>query len=298
MTFRICATVLVSVAALAVCSCGGSTETSFEPGATGGTAGAGGAAGPGGAAGAGQGGSSGGAVDAGGGFNPGAIVLPGGPGSTFPIDAGAGAIDAASVAPVPPGDAGASTSAPPTPAVIYGCAELCAKEATISCPAQQTVADCRTGCSLALANPKCTQTTEALFECAKTATPACGDDGKAMLKGCEAQTLLASGCFLTNAVDPAMSTPCATFCGRVAATQCPNDGTVADCIGGCSVMGNLIAGCGAPWNGYITCANAAPTMACGDDGKAWAPACLSQALSFWACAITLYQTVTAADAGP
>jgi hypothetical protein len=236
-------------------------------------------------------------TDGGAPFNPGAITLPGAPGTTTPFDAGAAVLDAAYVPPVQVGDAGATTTPPPTPAIIYGCAELCAKEATVTCPAQQTQADCRTGCSLALANPKCTQTTEALFTCSKTATPICGSDGKATLQGCEAQTLLAGGCFLTNAVDSTMTSPCATFCGKVAATKCPNDGTVADCVGGCTVMGNLIAGCGTQWRAYVTCADGAPAMACGDDGKAWAPACLPEALTFLACAASLYQTVTA-DAGP
>lgn len=294
MVRRIKAGVVTSLAAILICSCGGTTEGAFEPGG-------GAAPGSGGAAGAGQGGaggSAGAATDGGGAtpFNPGAITLPIGPGTTAAFDAGA-ALDAPYVPPVQVGDAGATVSAPPTPAVIYGCAQLCAKEATITCPAQQTLADCRSGCSLALANPKCTQTTQALFTCSKTATPICGTDGKATLQGCEPQTLLAGGCFLTNAVDPAMSSPCATFCGKVAATKCPNDGTAADCVGGCTVMGNLIAGCATTWNAYVLCANGASAMACGNDGKAWAPACLGQALTFLGCAASLYQTVTA-DAGP
>jgi hypothetical protein len=236
-------------------------------------------------------------TDGGGGapFNPGAITLPGSPGSPAAFDAG-GLLDAY-VPPVPVADAGATVSAPPTAAVIYGCAELCAKEATVTCPAQQTLADCRAGCSLALANPKCTQTTQALFTCSKTATATCGSDGKATLKGCEAQSLMAGGCFLTNAADPAMNSPCASFCGKVATAKCPNDGTVADCIGGCTIMGNLLAGCGPTWNAYVTCANGATAMACGNDGKAWAPACVGQAFTFLGCAASLYQTVTA-DAGP
>jgi hypothetical protein len=279
--------VVISLAAVLICSCGGTTEGAFEPG------GGGAAPGSGGTAGASQGGAGG---SAGAAFNPGAIALPIGPGTTVPFDAG-GVLDATYVPPVQVGDAGATVGAPPTPAVIYGCAELCAKEATITCPAQQAQADCRSGCSLALANPKCTQTTEALFTCSKTATPICGTDGKATLQGCEAQTLLAGGCFLTNAVDPAMSSPCATFCGKVATAKCPNDGTIADCIGGCTVMGNLLAGCGATWSAYVTCANGATAMACGNDGKAWAPACVGQAFTFLGCAASLYQTVTA-DAGP
>jgi hypothetical protein len=62
-------------------------------------------------------------------------------------------------------------------------------------------------------------------------------------------------------------------------------------------MGNLMAGCSAQWNAYVTCANSAPAMACGNDGKAWAPACLGQALNFMGCVTLLYQSVTA-DAGP
>jgi len=232
---------------------------------------------------------AGGSVAAGGGgaapFNPGGITLPVGPG-------GGGAAGAWVVPTSPDGGAVAQ---PPTPVVIDGCAALCAKEATVTCPAQQTVADCRAGCSLALASPNCSAQTEALFACAKTATAACGSDGKATLAGCEGQALESGGCFIENAVDPKMSAPCATYCAKVAQARCPNDGTPADCSGGCSVMGNLFGGCGPNWTAYIACANSA-TVSCGSDGKAAAPACAPEAFTFLACATTLYRDVTAPSA--
>lgn len=317
MTLRINVIFPISLAAVSICSCGGSATSDFEANGGAGSAGTGagggvGVAGSGGSAGtsatagngggagvgqAGSGGSAGVSNGGGGGTAGWAVTLPVGPGAAGAFDGGA-FLDAATF--VPPSQADASTfTPPPAPAVIDGCAALCSKEATVSCPAQQTMADCRTGCSLVLANPKCTQAAEALFACSKTATAVCGSDGKATLQGCEAQGLLAGGCFLLNAPDPAMSDPCATFCGKTAAAHCPNDGTPADCLSGCKMMGNLMAGCGAGWSAYVQCADRpGATMACGNDNKAWAPGCAPEALTFLACVSALYRTVNAADAGP
>jgi hypothetical protein len=280
--------VLVSLA-LTLAACGGSSSTDPNQNPTTGGS-AGGSALP--------TGSGGGANASGGnspGGSPGSSLYPGG--FALPIDPDDPLLADAGASLPPASDAGpAVTPEPPLAEVIDGCAALCAKQATASCPAQQSLTECRVGCSLLLANPQCTAATRALFICSETATPACNADGTPTLQGCEGQLLTAAGCFLLNANDPAMKDPCTTYCAKVAALGCPGDSPENQCVSSCGIMGNLFRGCGPGWSAYVDCANGA-TLSCGSDGKASAPSCVSQAVSFLGCALMLYGSVAAPQAG-
>src|SRR5258708_8836647 len=223
-------------------------------------------------------------------FDPGSIVgLLGGT-----SDAGmmmATMDDAASGGPGEP-DAGPMMSLPPQQ-IIDGCSQLCAKEASAACPAQAAVDSCLLGCRLLAGNPACSTETANLFSCAKSATASCDTAGKAQLDGCGIQQLNFSSCLLTRSSDPSLSGPCANYCARVAAAQCPND-KPGDCQASCPVVGGLL-GCSAPWKSYVTCAEH-EMFTCGTNGKASASACIGPALGFFACVYTVYANISP-DAG-
>jgi hypothetical protein len=189
-------------------------------------------------------------------------------------------------------DAGPPVGIPPV--VAEGCDALCAKEATAMCPNQGSVASCVLGCRALLNNPSCTSQTEALFACERTSTVSCDSSGKASLDSCLVQTLSSAACFLQSTSDPALTGPCTKFCAESAAVKCPND-SPSSCQQSCMVVGNLIPACDPAWSAYVTCADSA-SFSCGSDGKAWAPACAFQALTYLAC--TAQGVTTVSDAGP
>jgi hypothetical protein len=256
-------------------ACGGSTTSDLlgaTPGDDGGAAtGATGTTGASGSAGTtattttttgGSGGAGGQSGTGGTGFDPGGIgTIIGG------VDAGAF-------------DAGVAVGAPISPEVVDGCNALCAKEATANCANQGTTASCVVGCRLLLNNPKCAARTSALFKCEATSDVACDAQGKATLTGCAAEQVGAASCFLDNAVDPTLNGPCTTYCANVASAMCPNDD--AGCPSSCPILGNLIPACNPLWKDYVACASTAK-MACGNDGKAGAPACGLQGARFFLC---------------
>jgi hypothetical protein len=168
-----------------------------------------------------------------------------------------------------------------TPAVVDGCNSLCIKEAAVNCPNQGPIGDCVVGCRLVLNNAKCVAPANALFACEKTSPAACDDQGKATLTGCGVEQLTAAACFLQNATDPMLKAPCMSYCSAVAAANCPNENP-AGCASGCPVVGNFIPACNMYWRAYVTCASTA-MITCGMDGKAGAPGCLAEALTYLAC---------------
>jgi hypothetical protein len=177
--------------------------------------------------------------------------------------------------------------------VADGCNALCTKEATANCPNQGTLNSCIVGCRVLLNNPNCAAATTNLINCESTSTVSCDSNGKATLDACGSQTLLSAACFLQNAIDPTLQAPCASYCGKVAAANCPND-MPSGCQSGCQVFGGLFPACEVAWKSYVTCANQNP-VTCGSDGKASAQACALQALTFFAC--FLGNAATAPDGG-
>jgi hypothetical protein len=190
-------------------------------------------------------------------------------------------------------DGGGSTAMPSTPQVADGCNQLCTKEANAACSAGGTLESCVVGCRLILANPNCASAAQTLFSCLMTANASCDSSGNVVFDRCVVEQLSVDTCFLQNANDPGLATPCATYCAEVAAAKCPND--TSGCQAGCQVIGNLVAGCGNPWKDYVACANGS-TLTCGADGKASARACTSQALRFYACVAGGLATILS-DAG-
>jgi hypothetical protein len=180
-----------------------------------------------------------------------------------------------------------------SPVVIMGCEALCAKEATAACPNQGSIASCVLGCTVLLNNPACSPSTEALFACANTSTVSCDGTGKAELDSCPAQTLIAAACVLKSANDPSLAGPCTQYCTESAAAHCPSD-ELSGCEPGCQVIGSLVGSCDALWRAYVTCAAGTP-LACGSDGKAFAPACVVQGIEYLGCAAQAVQS--AGDAG-
>ncbi len=178
-------------------------------------------------------------------------------------------------------DAG-STAMPSTPEVVDGCNQLCTKEVAAACTAGPTLDSCLVGCRVMLANPTCASAGQGLFSCVQTDTASCDASGNVAFNACQIQQLATGLCFLQNANDPALGTPCATYCAGVSAANCPNDNP-SGCQAGCQVIGNLVPGCDTAWKNYVTCANAS-TLTCDTNGKAGSSACAAQALLFWACA--------------
>ena len=174
-----------------------------------------------------------------------------------------------------------STAMPSTPQVVDGCNQLCAKETAAACSNSGTLDSCLIGCRVILASPNCATAAQNLFSCLMTATASCDGAGNVVFDRCQLEQLSVDGCFLQAVVDPGLATPCATYCANVTAAHCPSD-TPSGCQTGCQVLGNLIAGCGAPWKNYVTCSNGA-TLTCAN-GKASSMACTPQGLAFFACA--------------
>lgn len=189
-------------------------------------------------------------------------------------------------------DAG-STAMPSTPQVVDGCNQLCEKQVAAGCSGGGTLDSCIVGCRVILANPSCASAAQTLFACLPNATASCDASGNVVFDRCQVEQLTADTCFLQNANDTTLANPCATYCAAVTAAKCPND--TPGCQGGCQVVGNLVAGCDAPWKDYVTCANGS-TLTCGADGKAGAQACASEALRFYACVAGGLATILS-DAG-
>jgi hypothetical protein len=168
-----------------------------------------------------------------------------------------------------------------TPEVVDGCNSLCVKEAAVNCPNQGPIGDCVVGCRLILNNAKCSAPANALFACEKTSPAACDNQGKATLTGCGVEQLTAAACFLQNATDPTLKAPCMSYCSAVAAANCPMEDP-AGCASGCPVIGNFIPACNMYWKAYVTCASTA-MITCGMDGKAGAPGCAAEGLTYLAC---------------
>jgi len=262
-----------ALAVLASAGCGGSTDTAFTLETTdGGNAeaasqrdAAGGSAGAGNFIDSGMWSGSAGAppVDASGTGGGG-----GGAGNLSSTDAGAGVV----------GD-----SSTISPQVIDGCSSLCAKEAMANCPNQGSTANCNAGCRLILRNPTCAAPSNALFACEEGSPAACDAQGRATLTSCAVEQLTVAACFLQNAADPTLVEPCAAYCAKVAAANCPNDDR-AGCATNCSIAGNVLPACSAQWRANVTCGGTA-TFVCGADGKATASACNLQAGSFLVCAL-------------
>jgi hypothetical protein len=182
-----------------------------------------------------------------------------------------------------------------TPEVADGCDALCTKEATANCPNQGTESSCVLGCRALLNNPNCAMASTALFACVPTSTVSCDSTGKAALDACGTQTLEVAACFLSNATDPTLQTPCTTYCAGVAAAHCPNDDP-SSCVESCQVVGGFVPACEPLWKDYVTCAEEdAGVFTCGAGGTASAPWCLVQAVSYLACAYGDVSTTT--DAG-
>jgi hypothetical protein len=182
-----------------------------------------------------------------------------------------------------------------TTQVADGCDALCAKEATANCPNQGTTAACAVGCRLLLNNPACATAANALLACAGTSTVSCDSTGKATLDNCGVQTLSSAACFLQNAMDPTLQAPCTTYCSKVTTANCPND-TPSGCQQGCQTVGGFIPACDPLWKAYVTCADGnGVAVTCGNDGKAGAPSCVVQALTYAAC--LLGGVSTTIDAG-
>jgi hypothetical protein len=227
-------------------------------------------------------------------------ALPAGDGGTDGATAAtpADASGEAAAAPFNPGmiggllgaGAGADGAAPlvgdaaPSPQVVDGCTRLCTAEAAAACSASGTLQSCIVGCQLLVGNPSCATQTQALFACTDGKTAACDQSGNATFAGCGVQELESEACFLQNATDPALQTPCATYCAGVTAAKCPNDDP-SGCAAACPVLGNLVPGCDGSWKDYVECADTA-TFTCGSDGKASAAGCTVQALTFFVCLAT------------
>jgi|SRR5580658_8879078 hypothetical protein len=214
-----------------------------------------------------------------------------------PTEGGASAFSPAGLGAMLGGNAdGGVPSFGVTPQVATGCDALCAKEATANCPNQGATSDCALGCRLLLNNSACATATMSLLNCEGTSTVSCDSTGKATLDDCGVQTLSSAACFLTNANDPTIAAPCATYCTKLAAAACPNDDPTG-CQQGCQVIGGFVAACDPLWKAYVDCADSdAGVITCGTDGKGGASTCLVQALSYAAC---FYGGVsTTIDAGP
>jgi hypothetical protein len=180
------------------------------------------------------------------------------------------------------------------PAVASGCDKLCAKEATAMCPNQGSIESCVVGCRLLLNNPSCAMQAQSLFACEQASPVSCDSSGKATLDACGVQTLVSAACFLQSDTDPTLQGPCTKYCAESAAAACPGDDP-SGCQAGCQVVGNLIPACDTLWTGYITCAAGGASLSCGNDGKAWAPACTVQAIEYLAC--TAQGATTVGDGG-
>jgi hypothetical protein len=182
-----------------------------------------------------------------------------------------------------------------SPQVVDGCTQLCTKEQAANCPGFGSLSSCMVGCDLLLRNPTCASQVQGLFTCTESSTASCDAQGNPTFANCGVQYLGAASCALTNAVDTSLSSACTTYCDAVAAAKCPNDSDVNSCISTCGIVGNLF-GCDPQWTQYVTCANGA-MLSCGSDGKASAPACISQVATFYACAAAALVTNSSADGG-
>lgn len=214
---------------LCAAACGGNESSDGGGGsggsggsATGGGAGSGGSAGKGGSAGA-TGGSAGSSSG----------------GSAGSSSGGSGGSS---------GDGGSATD---------NCDPLCNAIVAKACSSGPTLAGCLLTCKALTSSSKCDPTANAYFACAKQSGIQCTAGGEAYAPGCGLDWLKAIDCATTENPNPAIVAPCSTYCDKVVAAGCPNNGTKAECNSNCKWFGATGTGCDDEWSTFLTCANAA-----------------------------------------
>jgi len=220
---------------LVYAACGGSDSNDGSGGASSGGGGSGGSAtgGSGGASGA-AGAATGGASGSGGISGAGGSATGGSGGAATGGSGGSG---------------GSSTT--------DQCQPLCDAIVAAKCSSGPTLAGCLLTCKALTSSASCNPTADAYFACAKQSGIKCTAGGEAYAQGCGLDWLKAIDCATTANPNPAIVTPCANYCKKVVAANCPANGTEAECNSNCKWAGATGTGCDDEWGSYLTCANAA-----------------------------------------
>ncbi|MEZ4226929.1 MAG: hypothetical protein R3B13_38665 [Polyangiaceae bacterium] len=158
------------------------------------------------------------------------------------------------------GNAGAAGSGGGTQANAR-CAELCSAIVGANCSGGPTSAGCLVTCKTLTSSANCDTAGLKYMDCVKANGVQCNGAGDPVSQGCGLDYLAAIGCAVKEDPNPAVVTPCATYCGKVVATSCPNSANESDCNTNCRWAGATGTGCDDEWGAYLTCANAA-TFSC------------------------------------
>lgn len=255
--------VLVSITLVALlCACGKSESTDGSGGAGGGSTGGTGTGGSAGAAGSGGAAAgSGGAAGTGGSGTGGSGTGGSGTGGSGTGGSGTGG-----------GDGGTTTDE---------CQPLCTAIVGAACKSGPTLSSCLLTCKALTSSSKCDPSANAYFVCAKKSGIKCNALDDPYAPGCGLDWLKAIDCATTENPNPAMVTPCASYCKKVVAAGCPNNGTEAECNSNCKWAGATGTGCDDEWSAFLTCANAA-SFSC-FLGYAAAQGCGSQFTAYSKC---------------
>lgn len=138
-----------------------------------------------------------------------------------------------------------------------GCQPLCDAITAAACSGGPTNSGCLLTCKTLTSSAKCDGTANAYFDCTKTAGIQCNGAGDPYAPGCGLDWLKAIDCATTENPNPAIVTPCADYCKKVVATNCPGNGTEAECNSNCRWLGATGTGCDDEWSGFLSCANQA-----------------------------------------
>jgi hypothetical protein len=115
----------------------------------------------------------------------------------------------------------------------------------------------------------------------EAATVQCNAQGEPVAPGCGVEWLKAIGCAVTSNPNPVMEAPCKTYCDKVVAAGCPNNGTHAECSTNCLWAGATGTGCDDEWGAFLGCANT-KTFSC-LLGYAVAPGCGTAFTTYTKC---------------
>lgn len=225
-------------------ACGSDSDTNGG-GSTGG--GGGGAGGTGATSGGGGSGGQAGSTSGGSGGAPGGTGGVGGSGGVAG-SAGTGAVA---------GTGGSGGSGGTGGTANPGCEPLCNAIVAANCNSGPTQAGCLLTCKTLTSSASCDSSADAYFACVNDKGVQCNAAGEPVSPGCGIEWLKAIDCAVTESPNPAMVAPCATYCDKVVAANCPNNGTLAECNSNCKWLGATGTGCDDEWGSYLTCANAA-----------------------------------------
>ncbi|MBK8998466.1 MAG: hypothetical protein IPM35_22325 [Myxococcales bacterium] len=179
------------------------------------------------------------------------------------------------------GTGGSSTGGTGGSTATDNCQPLCDAIIAAKCSKGPTMSGCLLTCKALTSSAKCDPTANAYFACAKQSGIQCNAGGDAYAPGCGIDWLKAIDCATTENPNPAIVTPCATYCDKVVAAGCPLNAAKAECNSNCKWFGATGTGCDDEWGTFLGCANSA-NMVC-VLGYAAAQGCGTQFTAYSKC---------------